>query len=175
MSLDWMREHRLLLEKIIRFGNAYTSGYNKIRDFGTGEDFSPSQIQTFEYILDSEDRNEKMSEMARILGVSKSTFSKNVNLLMEKGMIEKFRRADNSKDIYVKPSQKGKEIYSQYVNFVLEACFNEVFSIANDISEEDTKRFAKILDVLADAFLWYFSGNPNESGSEKEVVLIKAK
>jgi len=156
---------------MIKYGNAYATGYAKQRNFGTSEEFSPSQIQTFEYILESEDRNEKMSEMAIRLGVSRSTFSKNVNTLMGLGMLEKFRRVGNRKDIFVKPTDKGREIYATYVNFVKEVCFNEMFRIADEISAEDRERFIKILDIFAESFLWYFSGE-QESKKPKETDLL---
>jgi len=175
MNLDWMREHRVMLEKIIKFGNAYTSGVYTKRNFGTDEEFSPSQIQTFEYILDCEDRNENMTEMAKTLGISKSTFSKNVSYLLKRGMLEKYRLANNHKEIFVKPTLKGKEIYSKYVDFVLKACFNEMFQIADDIADEDKERFVKILDVFADAFLWYFSEKPRDNKFEKGEILVKVE
>jgi DNA-binding MarR family transcriptional regulator len=173
MNLQWMQSHRLILEKIIKFGNAYAANYSKKGNFGTNIEFSPSQIQTFEYILDSEDRNEKMSVVARTLGISKSTFSKNVNFLVRNGMLDKYWLGNNRKDIYVKPTQKGKEIYAKYVNYVLDACFNEIFRIADDISDEDNERFAKILDIFAEAFLRYFSEKPN--GNEEIDILIKVE
>jgi DNA-binding MarR family transcriptional regulator len=173
MKLDWMQNHRVMVEKMIKYGNAYAVGYTKQRNFGTSEEFSPSQIQTFEYILESEDRNEKMSEMAVRLGVSRSTFSKNVKTLMEKGMLEKFRRVGNRKDIFVKPTDKGREIYTTYVNFVNEVCFKEMFRIADEISVEDRDRFIKLLDIFAESFLWYFSGDQDNKNNSKTDLLIK--
>lgn len=173
MKLDWMQNHRVIVEKMIKYGNAYAAGYTKRRNFGTSEEFSPSQIQTFEYILESEDRNEKMSEMAIRLGVSRSTFSKNVCFLKKQGMLEKFRRVGNRKDIYVKPTEKGREIYATYVKFVNEVCFNEMFHIADEISEDDKERFIKMLDIFAEAFLWYFSEEQEIKEPKETDLLVK--
>lgn len=155
MKLDWMGNHRALIEKIIRYGNAYSNTYKLQRSYGTDVMFSASQIQTLEYILEAEAEEEKMSEMAARLGVSRSTFSKNVKNLMEKGLLEKYHLSGNRKDIYVKPSTKGREVYAKYTAFVRELCFDEIFKYADTISEADKESFTRILDVLADVLVWY--------------------
>lgn len=154
MKLEWMGNHRALIEKIIKYGNAYSNTYKLQRSYGTDVMFSASQIQTLEYILEAEDKDEKMSEMAARLGVSRSTFSKNVKHLTEKGLLEKYHLSGNRKDIYVKPSAKGREVYEQYTQFVRKLCFNEIFQYADNISEEDKETFIRILDLFANVLLW---------------------
>lgn len=166
-----MRQHRNLIEKIIKFGNAYANGYTVQRDFGTTEEFSPSQIQVFEYILESEEKNENMSGIAKRLGVSRSLLSKNVKILTEKGMPEKFRRLGNKKDIYVKPTQKGREVYNTYVGFVCDLCFYEMFDSADQMSNEDKQHICDILECFANAFISYcVKRKPTEA---REDILIR--
>lgn len=155
MELVWMQNHRDLIEKMIKFGNSYAKAYQLQRHYGTEEIFSASQIQTFEYILESENQNEKMSEMAERLGVSRSTFSKNVKSLMDKEMLEKYHRIGNKKDIFVKPTEKGRKIYSAYTQYVCNLFFNDLFSMADEIPQEHKLVFGKILDCFSDALLWY--------------------
>ena len=155
MKLDWMGDHRELVEKIIKYGNAYSNTYKLQRSYGTDMTFSAAQIQTLEYILEAEDQEEKMSEMAARLGVSRSTFSKNVKNLTEKGLLEKYHLSGNRKDIYVKPSDKGREVYMKYTAFVRELCFDDIFKLADRITEADKKSFIRIMDLLADVLLWY--------------------
>ncbi|WP_270169850.1 MarR family winged helix-turn-helix transcriptional regulator [Paenibacillus sp. SYP-B4298] len=168
MKLDWMGNHRALIEKIIKYGNAYSNTYKLQRSYGTDVMFSAAQIQTLEYILEAEDQDEKMSEMAARLGVSRSTFSKNVKNLMEKGLLEKYHLSGNRKDIYVKPSAKGREVYVNYTAFVRELCFDEVFKYADTISEADKESFTRIMDVLADALVWY---GEKEQGPRKLIKI----
>ena len=129
--------------------------YKLQRSYGTDVMFSASQIQTLEYILEAEDKEEKMSEMAARLGVSRSTFSKNVKNLKEKGLLEKYHLSGNRKDIYVKPSDKGRAVYAKYTEFVRELCFDEIFRYADHISETDKESFIRIMDLLADVLVWY--------------------
>ena len=155
MKLEWMGQHRDLIEKIIKYGNAYSNTYKLQRDYGTGVLLSASQIQTLEYILEAEDKDEKMSEMALRLGVSRSTFSKNVKSLTEKGLLEKFRLTGNRKDIYVKPSAKGYEVYQQYTAFIQKECFDDIFQFADELSDDSKESIKKLLDRFAEALLWY--------------------
>jgi len=78
MKLEWLGEYRDFVEKMIKFGNAYANRYQKERYYGSEIRFSPSQLQTMEYILENEERNQNMAEVAARLGISPSAFSKNV-------------------------------------------------------------------------------------------------
>lgn len=126
MKLEWMDKHRQLVEKVIKYGNAYAHIYNKQMDYQAGMEFSAAQIQAVEYILENEDQ--KMSEIAKRLGITRSAFSKNVKKLMDKGLLEKFRCNNNQKDIFLKVTPRGREVYEQYSKFIYASCFKEIFS-----------------------------------------------
>ena len=79
LELKWMEKHRSLVEKIIKYGNAYAFCYNKQKSYGTNETFSASQIQTLEYILEAEDSDQTI-QMAVRLGVANQLFQ-NVKVL----------------------------------------------------------------------------------------------
>ena len=51
MKLEWMNKHRELVEKIIKYANAYAHIYNKQMDYHASVDFSAAQIQVLEYVL----------------------------------------------------------------------------------------------------------------------------
>ena len=70
MKLEWMGEYRDFVEKMIKYGNAYATRCQKEYYFGSEILFSPSQLQTMEYILESEDQHQSMVEIAARLGVS---------------------------------------------------------------------------------------------------------
>jgi len=174
MRLEWMEKHRSLVEQLIRYGNTYAFTFRKQRSFGTELFFSASQIQTLEYILEAEDSNETMSEMAQRLGVSKATFSKNVAALEEKGLLEKFHYVGNQKNIYVKATEYGRDLYQRYTEYVCENLFDEIFRIADKMSPEDIDNMKGILSHFSDRLLWYQDEN-NDVEQEKELVKISKK
>ena len=87
MRLEWLGKYGDFVEKLVHYGNAYAQNYNTERSFGVGASFSASEIQTLEYILTNQDKNQNMAEMAYYLGIPASTFSKNVNKMMKKGLV----------------------------------------------------------------------------------------
>lgn len=172
MELKWMERHRSLIEKMIRYGNAYAYTFRKQRSFGTDTLFSASQIQTLEYILEAEDSDEKMTEMAARLGVSKATFSKNVKSLMDKGLLEKFHCEGNQKNIYVKPTDKGRKVYEEYTRFICENLFDQILDIADQVPPEYLKLMEDMLDYFADRLVFY-QDDQNDEAPEKVFIKIE--
>lgn len=160
MELKWMQNHRDFVEKLIRYGNTYAAHYRIQADFDTGVSFSPSQIQTLEYILENEDKNEKMSKMAQRLGVKNSAFSKNVSKLMDKGLLEKYQYSDNQKNIYLKATDKGRKVYNEYSQYVYHELFKPIFDIADELDPETVEKFGKMLDIFSDTLIWYGVNKP---------------
>lgn len=158
-TLEWMDKHRQLVEKIIKYGNAYGQIYNKQMDYHAGLFFSAAQIQVLEYVLENED--EKMSEIAKRLGITRSAFSKNVKKLMDKGLLEKFHCNNNQKDIFLKVTAYGQEVYEQYSKFIYETCFKEMFEIADQIPREYLVLMTKMMDNFADRLI-YFGADEQE-------------
>ena len=161
MKLEWMGEHRNFVEKMIKYGNAYAAHYQKEHYFGSDVLFSPSQIQTMEYILESEDQNQSMAEIAARLGVSPATFSKNVKKMVEKGLLEKYHMEGNRKTIIVKVSPLGRKIYEIYSRFVLKYRFQRFFDMLDEIPPEWREKMANIIDACA-------SYDPQPRNAEEE-------
>ena len=108
--------------------------------------FSFAQIQVLEYLLENEELNQNMSTIACRLGVSLSTFSKMVSKLTDKGLLEKFYLEGNRKNIVVRVSQRGRELYGEYSQRVLEEHFSHMFDALNTIPEEYIASFVQALD-----------------------------
>lgn len=146
MKLEWMGSYRGLLEKLIRYCNVYAAVYKEEIDYGLEEPFSFAQIQVLEYLLENEELNQNMSTIACRLGVSLSTFSKMVSKLTDKGLLEKFYLEGNRKNIVVRVSQRGRELYGEYSQRVLEEHFSHMFDVLNTIPEEYIASFVQALD-----------------------------
>ena len=170
MKLEWMGEYRDFVEKMIKFGNAYAARYQKEMNFGSPIPFSPTQLQTMEYILENEEKHQNMGEIAARLGISSSAFSKNVKKMVEKGLLEKYHTADNRKNVIVRVSPLGREVYKAYTAFVLEHKFGAIFRILDGIPREYVDQFARIADIWA---TYPPEHSPKSQGESKPVTLIK--
>lgn len=149
MKLEWLGEYRGLVEHNIKGLNAYVHYYNKPGAFGTDTIFSLAEIQVIEYILENEERKLPMGAIASRLGVSPSTFSRIVNRLTGKGLLEKYYLNSNKKNIIVKVSDYGKAVYKDYSMCVYEKIFKHVFELYDKIPREYWPIIMEIDDLLA--------------------------
>ncbi|KAJ52853.1 DNA-binding MarR family transcriptional regulator [Clostridium tetanomorphum] len=150
MKLEWIRKYRNFVEKMIKFGNSYAQSYKTEYNYNTPIKFSASQLQVMEYILENEERCENMAEIACRLGISSSAFSKNVNKMVKKGLLEKFHASDNRKDVIIKVSDFGKEIYKLYSEYAYETALKKMFEILDQIPNEYITKFTEILELSAE-------------------------
>ena len=166
MRLEWLGKYGDFVEKLVHYGNAYAQNYNTERSFGVGASFSASEIQTLEYILTNQDKNQNMAEMAYYLGIPASTFSKNINKMMKKGLVEKYHISTNRKEIILRVSDFGKDVYEQYSRFAYERLYKDVFSVLDQIPAEYVEKFTQILKLCAEE---------NISAADNQAVLIKVE
>lgn len=145
MQLEWMGEYRDVLEKLIHYCNVYAAVYKKEMPPIEGVSFSFSQIQVVEYLLENEELNQNMSTIALRLGITFSTFSKMVNKLEEKGLLEKFYLEGNKKNIVIHVSALGKRVYTAYVQEIMSHHFGPMFEVLQQIPRESLDLFAKAL------------------------------
>ena len=152
MKLEWLGQYRSFVRALMKFGNAYSRTYNdETRTGNISIELSAAQIQTMEYIMENEDKNQNMAEIATMLGMSASAFSKNVRKMTEKGLLEKYQTSTNRKDIIVRVSESGKKVYEQYSKYALETVFSGMFHKLDTIPPEHIEAFAEILELAADA------------------------
>ena len=166
MRLEWLGKYGDFVEKLVHYGNAYAQNYNTERSFGVGASFSASEIQTLEYILTNQNKNQNMAEMAYYLGIPASTFSKNVNKMMKKGLVEKYHISTNRKEIILRVSDFGKDVYEQYSRFAYERLYKDVFSVLDQIPAEYVEKFTQILKLCAEE---------NISTADNQAFLIKVE
>ena len=166
MRLEWLGKYGDFVEKLVHYGNAYAQNYNTERSFGVGASFSASEIQTLEYILTNQDKNQNMAEMAYYLGIPASTFSKNVNKMMKKGLVEKYHISTNRKEIILRVSDFGKDVYEQYSRFAYERLYKDVFSVLDQVPAEYVEKFTQILKLCTEE---------NISAADNQAVLIKVE
>ena len=166
MKLEWMGKYRDLVEAVIRYGNSYAGRYQKERYMGADATFSPAQLQVMEYILENEEKNQSMVEVATRLGISPSAFSKNVKRMTEKGLLEKYHTVSNRKNVIVRASARSREVYQQYTKFALDTLFGEVFAVLDDIPPKYIERFTDAINVWT-----RLSSSEDEQEAEAEALI----
>jgi Transcriptional regulators len=163
MMLQWLGEYRNLVEAIICFANSYSDIHNK-EFIGNEVKVSFSQIQVVEYLLENEEYNQKMSEVAKRLGITASSFTKLANKLVGKGVLQKYHIKGNKKDVIIQVTELGRKVYQEYSEQVAAELFKEMFEIGKEVSKENLEVFTRMLCSL----------NSKTSVEGKEPVILLA-
>lgn len=146
MKLEWMGDYRPVIEAMIGMCNAYSQVVN-LEVFRDGTvSVSPAELQVMEYILENEERHENMSQIARRLCISQSSFSKMVKHLAGKGLLEKYRTANNSKNIIIQVSPSGRAFYEAYSSGEMTDVWRRIFRRMEGLDAETVQIFIDSLN-----------------------------
>lgn len=151
MKLEWLGKYRNFFENLYYYTNTYGQVYTLSDFHQTSVPCSLAQIQILEYILENEEQNQKMAQVAQRLGVSPATFSKNVKKMVEKKLLEKYKSTTNKKEIIVKASSLGRQVYDEYVAALMEMRFRDTFAILDQIPAEYIDKLASVFKLNADS------------------------
>lgn len=172
MKLTWMGRYRNLVEAMIGMGNAYYRVY-KGTQFIREHQMSPAQLQVMEYILENEDHNENMSEIAERLSISQSSFSKITNQLVKNGFLEKYYTESNRKNIIIKVSDYGKQCYEEYSHGERTDVWRRIFDRLDGLDDETVQIFADCLNELTSDIHERAAKDNPESGNDIRLIRVK--
>ena len=148
---SWMGKYRDFVESIIYLCNRSATRFNMPQYYNTSFRLTAIQIQIIEYTL--EDNNDKMSAIAARLGITRGAFSNNVTKLVDMGLLEKSHRGGNKKDLFIAVTDRGREEYVRYAQFVYDKALRHVFALADELTPESIDAFRKILNTFADTLV----------------------
>lgn len=148
MKLEWMGKHRELVEKVIRYGNRYALVYRRPMPITDEVALSSLEVQVLEYLLENEELKLNMAGIARRLGVSGSAFTKCAAKLAGMGLLEKYHRDGNKKDVIVLVSDYGKQVYGAYVQQYT-GWIEVVNQMLEGTPEKYISRFARVMDYVS--------------------------
>lgn len=145
-----MGRYRELIRMLIKWNNLFSrSNSELIHDGRAGVKLSAQQWQTLESIVEFEDTSYNMIYLAKQLGLPKSTFSKHVKALAALGLVERYRRAENRKDIVLKPSEKGLALYKINSEIILNAGWKGAFDSLEALPDDSLAMMEKFMGMLA--------------------------
>lgn len=150
MKLEWMGRYRELIRMVIKYTNLFPrSNTQFIKNNRSGVCLSAQQWQTLECIIESEDTSANMVFFSKQLGLPKSTFSKNVKLLVAQGLVERYQQVNNKKNIVLKPSEKGRELYARNSAIILNSGWKDAFAVLEGLPDESLLLITKFMEKLA--------------------------
>ncbi|WP_157950152.1 MarR family winged helix-turn-helix transcriptional regulator [Vallitalea okinawensis] len=118
------------------------------RDYGTGITLYASEIHTIKAIEEKEGLN--ITELANVMGVTKGAISKIINKLVRKGLVEKYKDANNKKEVLLKLTDEGEDAYIAHAQFHhrVEQEVGKYFDELENIQKEHLLESLTILDSI---------------------------
>lgn len=147
MKLEWMGEYRDLVEALIHYCNIYAGVYRTEKLQYRGISYSYSQIQVLEYLLENEERRENMSHIASRLGITRSNFTKIVQRLTSKGLVDKAPMPGSRREISLTVNALGRALYEDYAREILRWHFAPMFRSLAGLSPADRDRVRDALQA----------------------------
>ena len=147
MKLEWMGPYRDLIGDFYRSANGY-SQICKTELFGDPVPFSPYEVQIMEHILEYADQRKNMKWYANHLGLSQATYSKYVQKLVDKGLLEKYHTSENRKDVILKVSPLGEREYAVYAQAARERWFQELFDLLDKAGPGELDTVRRVFAIL---------------------------
>ena len=166
MGTEWMGRYRPLVAEIVRHSNI-TQRLSAARfPVADGINLNAQEWQVFEYILEHTDDDAYMNMISDRLGIAQSTFSKIVKALCGFGLVNKYQTTRNRKNILLRPSEKGVEVYRDYSTNLNWNTFEGFFDALEPFSDEQIRALVGAVQQLNDRL-----SNPNEPAAELELKL----
>ncbi|HBE03247.1 MAG: hypothetical protein A2096_09165 [Spirochaetes bacterium GWF1_41_5] len=137
-----------LREKFLCILSKYNSIENKPYKFGINNLLYPSEIHTMCILHENEKKN--ITCIAGKLGVSRSALSQLVNKLAAKGLVKKYKKPANEKEIFVSLTEKAQIAYGEHEKFHREMS-REIINELEKLSRHDINIVMRVFDILDSA------------------------
>ena len=169
MKLEWMGRYRDMIGNFYRSANGY-SQICKNELFGEPVMFSPYEVQIMEHILEHADEHRNMKWYASRLGLSQATYSKYVQKLVDKGLVEKYHTSDNKKDIILMVSPLGLREYQAYAAVAESQLFHDLFSYLDSLGEAELETVDKVFSLFG---RMHAEKRPKDAEADSRLIRVK--
>ena len=143
---DWMGRYRMLVQLLTQNANQ-SVGFAKAsakRQTPNGTS-CPQEWQVLEYIIEHEDDEENMRQIADMLGIPKSSLTKYTKHLCELGFLRRYHTGDNRKNIILRATDEGKAHYDYVAEHMMRPLFDKFFAELDGIPQEYLDQFVEAL------------------------------
>lgn len=148
LSLSWMGRYRELVGALVQHTNI-TMQVAGVKDH-VAEDIwlTPNEWQIMEYLIEHRDDDACMNHISDTLDLPQSSFSKTIKLLAAHGLVEKYHKENNQKNVLLKPTQKALDMYYEKKDTVKDDLFANFFRELDGMDEQALLQFTQALKNL---------------------------
>ena len=153
MTIDWFGRYRDIVASLIYFSNSLKLPISKKADLGGDIQLSVSEWQVLEVVVELDDANMIMTDISNRLCMPQSTVSIATKTLVKYGLVEKFRTAENRKNIILKPTQEGINLYADYCQRRVTDVFSVLFRALDPLTDEQLRIVTDGIYALSNALI----------------------
>jgi DNA-binding MarR family transcriptional regulator len=162
-----MGRYREIVAALVRHGNMAARSQFTRNEIHPGLCLTHQEWQVLEYIIEHETDDETMTQISERLAIPQSSFSKISKMLFEEKLIARYRVFGNRKNIVLKATPYGKEVYESYSQIIMTNVFQAFFENLNDISDADLAKLAHAIEELDQSV-----SNATEKDVKRELIEI---
>jgi DNA-binding MarR family transcriptional regulator len=148
LELNWLGRYRVLVEAIVKHRNLYARALKTKFQIMNDVYLTLQEWMVLEYIIEHESDDDSMTRISERLEIPQSSFSKYSKLLRDYKLVAKYQMVGNRKDIILKPTEKGIEVYRHYANELSKTIFGRFFSALESFSDDDLTNLTKAIEAL---------------------------
>ena len=148
MDVEWMGRYRELVRSLIYYSNATNRSGHK-REPVNGIALTKHEYQILEYLCEFSSTNRIMTDISRDLGIIQSIVTKATKNLIKYGYVERYRIVGNKKNIVLKATPSGREVYVTYYTRDIQKIFEPFFRTLDEMGDDDITTFQKAVDTLS--------------------------
>lgn len=150
MKQNWKGRYGEVVAAIVRFNNIAARNSTLQIDYTDyGFSLSAQEWQVLEYLLEHPDSYSPMAHISQDLGIATSTLTKYSSKLAKLGLVEKYKAADNRKNIILRASRLGEQFYEQMVDRFMKANFQGFFQALSSLDDKQLAKLTEGIESLA--------------------------
>lgn len=162
MKLTWMGNSRELIRSLIYYANMTTRNLSATFPPALGVELTKCEYQVLEYVVEFEDERRIMTDIANGLGLIQSVVTRSAKHLVSMGLVEKYRMSGNRKNIVLRPTERGREVYLEIKNLYVEPVFAQFLSYMESLPPERAAEFTEAINALNAPWLKFISRERQE-------------
>ena len=145
--VQWMGRYRPLVAELVKHTHEASRALYKKFDMGDGVCINSMEWQVLEYVYEHGE-DEKMAHIYERIGLAQSSFSKCVKTLESYDLIEKYHTSKNRKNVIIKITDKGRDLYEKGSVGLAEGTWGAFFETLDGFSDEEIETLVRAMVLL---------------------------
>lgn len=148
VELTWLGRYKGLVHALVHHSNCVARKMGLSFDRGMGVSLNSQEFQLLEAVIEHEDETLILSAYSALTGISRSSLTFAAKKLESYALVERYKFASNKKNIILRPTEKGKEIYRHNSNQTSKKVFAAFFDKLSFLTDDQLEKIADAIMTL---------------------------